>query len=1208
MFRTTLRSEVRQLVRLSGLLLLLGLLAPAEASVSVTRAMAYDYDAQGRLIKEVVEPGGTAEECLATDHGYDARGNRSTDTVRECVSSEGSFAASSSAGYFAPRTTTTTWGDAQMRFPTSVQNPAGHVETRSFDARFGTPASITAGLLASDAGQIGLTTSFGYDGFGRLTSQIKPEGATATYSYQLCSTSGACTAAATTAGAVYVLRRDENYSSSPTAPSQWVYYDALHREVLSETQGAASSGTPPLIYVKKTYDTQARVLTDSRPYFAGQPIQTFGPTQYDLLNRVKIEITANGKQQTYGYTALVTTLTNEKSQTTTKRVNSQGWLMQINDAIGGQVWHYYEPFGSLRTSIGYDGTTGDDNGGVNITYDKRGRKKTFLDPSLGYYTYTYNALGELLTQTDSKNVVQSFQYDVLSRMKKRLDADLIGEWSYDKNFDGSRCQYGVGQICQSKADNGYLNTQSFDAAGRPSSATTQMLGTVFTVGTTFVPGTIRVASKTYPTGLNVLYSYTAQGYATQVRNATGEVYWDSPTRDAEGHVILERYGNNVYTTTTYDPRTGLFTGVQAGPGNIVQDLRFVWERETGNLLVRQDNNQSLIETFSYDQLNRITQSLLNSGAVSAVTTSFAYDGFGNLRCKSDLSTCAANNPNYSYGMGIYTPSMGDTRDAPGMLNSIRGTVHGVTNPTFSYDANGNMTAGMGRTISYTSFNMPLTIAKSGYSATFTYGPDHQRVQQVDSGTGVTPRTVVYLNPDQANGLLYERETFGTTTYHRHYITAQGVVIGQVVRQYNGDGSASQTTQYFHRDNLGSVTAVTDSSGAVLERTAYDAWGKRRFANGVVDPGDTIHGDPNVHNLTDRGYTNHEMLDALGMIHMNGRVFDPVIARFVTPDPTVPNPDWLQSHTRFAYVQNNPFTETDPTGFAGEAADSDGPVGDHDPNYVEVEGGYLQCSGCGKGGKDGPVYSSLGWGKSGWAGFGEINAEGKTVSTSPWTQVESAKYSQQDNASRDLIDETTVSNPHAFSFSGYLFAAGKGRDVMCDAGCGVLFGSKTPAATKSPAATRAWAEPNLEAVKNGEVSVQAALGLMAMWGVGGKGYGIDWALGISASKSGFSFTFSHASYTQAFGGFIGAGPQLGAAWGSKTTDGTSKASANIGTVNIGTGAPAFGASLTTAPEGVGGAKGFGGWGKGIFAGSGEVTTHSGSFTWSSALSAITPNFK
>ena len=105
-------------------------------------------------------------------------------------------------------------------------------------------------------------------------------------------------------------------------------------------------------------------------------------------------------------------------------------------------------------------------------------------------------------------------------------------------------------------------------------------------------------------------------------------------------------------------------------------------------------------------------------------------------------------------------------------------------------------------------------------------------------------------------------------------------------------------------------AISNELGIVTERLAFDPWGKRRYPNGLPDPNDSIIGL-----TTDRGFTLHEHLDEVGVIHMNGRIYDPLIGRFTSADPIIQAPGNLQNYNRYSYVMNNPLNLTDPSGFS-----------------------------------------------------------------------------------------------------------------------------------------------------------------------------------------------------------------------------------------------------------------------------------------------------
>lgn len=132
--------------------------------------------------------------------------------------------------------------------------------------------------------------------------------------------------------------------------------------------------------------------------------------------------------------------------------------------------------------------------------------------------------------------------------------------------------------------------------------------------------------------------------------------------------------------------------------------------------------------------------------------------------------------------------------------------------------------------------------------------------------------------------------------------------GRIVAVITNEG-ATQKTTWLHHDGQGSTMAVTDANGSVLERMAYEPFGKRRFvSNGADDPNHTI-----VPQNTNRGYTFHEHVDALRLVNMNGRFYDPMLARFISADPFIQEPFNPQNYNRYSYVINKPMTLTDPSG-------------------------------------------------------------------------------------------------------------------------------------------------------------------------------------------------------------------------------------------------------------------------------------------------------
>jgi RHS repeat-associated protein len=123
-------------------------------------------------------------------------------------------------------------------------------------------------------------------------------------------------------------------------------------------------------------------------------------------------------------------------------------------------------------------------------------------------------------------------------------------------------------------------------------------------------------------------------------------------------------------------------------------------------------------------------------------------------------------------------------------------------------------------------------------------------------------------------------------------------------------NTTNTVQFLHRDHQGSVVEVTTSTGSIVQSLAFDAWGLRRNASDWSPLASPFGGTQ----PTERGYTGHEHLDTVELVHMNGRVQDPALGLFISGDPIVQAPYHSQSHNRYAYVWNNPVSFMDPSGF------------------------------------------------------------------------------------------------------------------------------------------------------------------------------------------------------------------------------------------------------------------------------------------------------
>jgi RHS repeat-associated protein len=102
----------------------------------------------------------------------------------------------------------------------------------------------------------------------------------------------------------------------------------------------------------------------------------------------------------------------------------------------------------------------------------------------------------------------------------------------------------------------------------------------------------------------------------------------------------------------------------------------------------------------------------------------------------------------------------------------------------------------------------------------------------------------------------------------------------------------------------------------MKKLGFNAWGQRRNEASLTDyPINSVIALLNQEiEITNKGFTGHEHLDGVGLIHMNGRIYDPTLGRFLQADPHIQDPSSSQSLNRYSYVLNNPLTMTDPSGY------------------------------------------------------------------------------------------------------------------------------------------------------------------------------------------------------------------------------------------------------------------------------------------------------
>ncbi|AMS31800.1 hypothetical protein AEM42_04195 [Betaproteobacteria bacterium UKL13-2] len=916
---------------------ILGRLQTAEVTSAVpyttlnsnpTRRSSYTYNATtGLLTNETVEPqaGAGSSAYLSTTYTYDIFGNRESANVVGLGVNRTSISRYCSAATAASHAGCTRNG----RFPTSLENALGHQEVRTYDTRFGAVIGVT------DAN--GLSASSLIDRMGRKFCETRADGAQ-TSTRWLSGGDGASSGG----NAYYAVTTDSSGASGQQ------HFDLLNREVAVKSTTFAGG----LATATTSFDGRGRKATVTRPVGAATGTTTFS---YDDLNRVIAETGPGTASASMTYAGLVSTVTRASSagnQTTTTHSNVRGEVVRVIDPRNGELRLQYDHHGNLErksTQVGLDGTAtgvGSNISDTTITYNVRGQKLTLTDPDTGTTTYSYNGAGELLSQTDAAYRSTSMTYDVLGRMRTRVDPNYNTTWLYDSTdgtANGSHCSNtaaGInngksrGRLCAVTSNDGNTS-HTYDALARLSTSTQSvaLTGRSYTQAVSY-DGLSRVKRIVYPvTGLTLQNNYNSVGYLQTITEpANGsKVHWQALGRFDDGQISQMQYGINastggVFTSTrSYDSQgriSGISTIPTAGAGGgstAIQNASFTFDA-IGNLTSRSDSAAGVSlapENFTYDLLNRLTSVSGGAGANKTHT----YDSFGNLTTRTDT--------------GSYTYQAGTHR----LQNVTGGIATGNTVQSYTYNgagditqiSGGNINGGGTRTITPSAFSVPLAISQPSSNHTngtlsIQYGYTGDRVRLTERRpnrpTATPSNQHVNLTTYLLAGAtaLFEEDRLGAGNSsepfryrYKHSInTPEGTVSIVVIdAPWGGSGSSSmRSDRTFHRDHLGSTVAITDENGT--EFLGYDAWGKRRNANGQDN---NIAAWVGLSSKTDRGYTGHEHIDDIGLIHMNGRLYDPITGRMMSADPIIQAPYLLQNYNRYSYVMNNPLSLTDPSGFS-----------------------------------------------------------------------------------------------------------------------------------------------------------------------------------------------------------------------------------------------------------------------------------------------------
>jgi RHS repeat-associated protein len=713
------------------------------------------------------------------------------------------------------------------------------------------------GLPVASEDVNGVQTSYQYDDLGRPT-RLQPEGqdlTTVLYTNRVDAAGG-------TNGTVA--------SATIGVPPQMPRIVSTVTDAQGRTVGSSSSGfNGQTNTVSTRFDQMGRVSTRTVPAPGGTTSFT-----YDSLDRVVGTIMPDGAVAKNLYSFFTSHSWSPSGNETTTTFDIDG---QITTAVAGTgtdkttTNYQYGPFGLLWTVT-------DDKGNKTVhTYDVRGRQVQLDDPDTGHTTDSYYGTGDLHSQNhQATGHTTTFGYDDLGRNVTRDDEDGTSTFTFDT------AAHGIGKMAYAISTDKIRTDYEYDSFGRQTATVYTDLGTnaVYRVDQTYT-ATGRLTTTAFPEvagreRFTLSYGYNGFGIANSVSDVTAgqpaKTLWTVQSRMPNQALQTATFGASTATLSYDSPSGRLHNITVASPNGKAENVTYGYQAD-GFVQTRTESITDRLESFGYDSLGRLTSWNLTNGNDPAVPTTYDYDTIGNL---TQITRKGLVTEKHTYGL----PNGGQPHTLTGV------TVPGSGTQVSLYDGQGRQTQGDGRTATYTAASLPRTVTVNGQITTFAYDAFGRRVKET------TPTSTTFTVPER-----YEHRVSAKGTVDVFFVDGIDGPVGQVV--YTGTATK---VEYAVHDGLGTVVAAVDDAGVVTDRFFFEPFGGRVKADGTPEtgfvPGDVV-----------RGFTGNDHDDALGLIDMRGRVYDPVQHTFLSADPRN-----LPGENPYTYVRNSPLNYTDPTGF------------------------------------------------------------------------------------------------------------------------------------------------------------------------------------------------------------------------------------------------------------------------------------------------------
>jgi len=645
------------------------------------------------------------------------------------------------------------------------------------------------------------------------------------------------------------------YTLEQGTASPWVktWYDSRGREVMTESIGPKNITRSTSITYNSKGNKQAETQTTG-------DLTLTHTYQYDARGRITRETHPGNNITTYTYASSGrSTTVNDNGRRTTYTYDAMGNLKTVQSPQSSTLTNWYSSNGNIRKTVANGATW-------TFQFDNRGNRISMTDPDAGTSTYAYDALGRVTQHVDGRGVVFVTNYDYLGRVTTESATQSGWTETITRTY-GTSVTGGTGQMrLISESLGNWTKNYEYDTYGKVTNET-MTNGTDITRSKAYQYDSSNglLSHKTLPGGVTNSYTYDAYGNLTGVNGASGAIKWslaDYTGRSTETRTVLDNHTSSPFTRITHLDQYGYPEHIKTHQnGYYYQIDDYGFSAQTGNLMAMKHKGMNQYMLFHYDDNDRLSWVEENSQNIM----SMSYTPNGNITEKSDIGSYTYDNTSKPHAV----QTVQNSRDK---INYNEQNI--VYNPWNKVD------------------NIWQTDDTDFYYYFAQYGPDLQKVYSTMDKT-------YHREYDKFTWGDYEEKTVDGITTRYYYVSGADGLVGLHTEKDAPSGTVTNNYVLI-TDHLGSITMMVDSYDDYNE-IRYDPWGNRYVVESFLDE------------VIDRGYTGHEHLDQLGLIDMKGRMYDPKLGRFLSPDPFVQAPTDPQNYNRYSYCLNNPLKYTDPSG-------------------------------------------------------------------------------------------------------------------------------------------------------------------------------------------------------------------------------------------------------------------------------------------------------